>query len=164
MITRSEQAIASQNIGLIDRVLRFGLGVAMLAGGSFYVAQAGALHLYTLAEAAMLVTMLVSIYPLLTAILGVDPFYSAAGIRSGDSTGRNQCGTFPYQIKAALGKAPRYCETGDEHSLESCHDDPKPHPHHRYWQVDREPMLYPDDATIEEFAARERRMKMAGNK
>ncbi len=162
MITRSEQVNASQNIGLIDRVLRFGIGVAMLAGGAYYVAQAGALHLYTTMEAAMLVSMLVSIYPLMTAVLGVDPFYFAIGIRSGNSNGRDQCGTFPYQVRAAFGKAPRYCESADERSLGSCHDDPQERPHHLHWQVDREPMLYPDDATIEKFAARERRMKLAG--
>ncbi len=162
MITRSDQVTASQNIGLIDRVLRFGIGAAMLAGGAVFVSQAGALHQYTMTEAAMLVVMLVSIFPLLTAILGVDPFYSAAGIRSGGSTGRNQCGTFPYQVMAALGKAPRYCETNDEHSLGSCHNESQEHPHHHYWQVDKEPMIYPDDATIEKFAARERRMKLAG--
>lgn len=162
MIIRTEQVNAYHNIGLIDRVVRFAVGVAMLAGGAFYVTQAGALHAYTATEAGMLITMLVSIYPLLTAVLGVDPLYTVVGISSGSNTGRNQCGTFPYQIKAALGKAPRYCETADcEHSLESCHDDPRERPHHVYWRVDKEPMLYPDDKTIAEFAAHERKLEMA---
>lgn len=163
MIVRAEQVHACHNIGLFDRISRFVIGVAMLAGGSYYVAQAGALHAYTATEAGMLVMMLVSIYPLMTAILGVDPLYSITGVKSGGDTGRNQCGTFPYQVKAALGKAPRYCETGDcEHSLESCHDDPRERPRHAYWRVDQEPMLYPDDATVAKFAARERRLRMAG--
>ncbi len=160
MITRSEKSNASQNIGLIDRILRFGIGASMLAGGSLFVIQAGQMH--TAMEAATLVMMMLSIYPLMTAVLGVDPFYSLADIRTGGNTGRNQCGTLPYQIRAALGKAPRFCETSDERSLEACHDEPEPHPHHVYWRVDQEPMLYPDDATIEAFAARERKLKLTG--
>lgn len=162
MLTRTEQVKGYHNIGLIDRVVRLVVGIAMLAGGAFYVAQAGALHTYTTTEMTMLITILVSIYPLLTAVLGVDPIYTVTDTSSGSNTGRNQCGTFPYQIKAALGKAPRYSETADsEHSLESCHDDPREQPHHAYWRVDKEPMLYPDDKTIEEFAERERKLGMA---
>ncbi len=164
MITKAEKSHASQNIGLFDRVLRTAVGTAMLAGGAVFVIQAGENHAYTMMETGVLVMMLVSIYPLLTAIIGVDPFYSAASIRSCSDSGRNQCGTFPYQVKAALGKGPRYCETDGEHSLASCHDEPEEHPHHVYWQVDQEPMLYPDDATIEKFAARERRQKVMSSK
>ncbi len=164
MITRAEKVNASQNIGLIDRLARAVVGTVMLAGGSLYVAQAGTLHAYTVTETAMLVMMLASIYPLLTGILGVDPFYSIADLKSGGNTGKNQCGTFPYQVKAAMGKAPRYCETDAEHSLASCHDEPEAHPRHAYWHIDQEPMLYPDDAAIEEFAARERRLKKAARK
>lgn len=164
MLTRAEKSFACQNIGLIDRILRAIVGSAMLAGGAVFVIQAGEIHAYNTMEAGMLVMMLVSIYPLLTAIIGVDPFYSAAGIRSCSDRGWNQCGTFPYQVKAALGKAPRYCETDGEHSLASCHDEPVENPHHVYWRVDQEPMLYPDDATVEEFARRERRQKVMSSK
>jgi hypothetical protein len=161
MIIRAEKSQASQNIGLIDRLLRAVIGSAMLAGGTAVLLQASALPAITAMEAAMLGMILVSIYPLLTAVVGVDPFYSAAGIRSCSISGKNQCGTFPFQIKAALGKAPRYCETDDEHSLDACHDEPMEHPHHAYWRVDKEPMLYPDDATIEEFSKRERELELS---
>lgn len=161
MITRSEKSQASQNMGLADRILRLMIGAAMLAGGSVFVVQAGALHAYNILEAVMLITMMVSVYPLLTAILGVDPVYSLFNTRTCSDSGRNQCGTFPYQVKAALGKAPRYCEASDDHSLEGCHDESEEKPHHAVWRVDKEPMLYPDDKAMAEFADRERRLKMS---
>ena len=51
-------------------------------------------------------SMLFSIYPLLTAIIGVDAFYSWANIRSCGGSERSQCGTFPYEVDAALGRHP----------------------------------------------------------
>lgn len=160
MITRAENVHAPQNLGLFDRIARFAIGVAMLGGGSVFVIQAGELHAYTVMEAGMLVMMIASVYPLMTAILGYDPLYSLAHVRSCSDSGRNQCGTFPYQVRAALGKAPKYCEVSDQHSLEACHDEPAEHPRHAWWQIDKEPMLYPDDATIEAFARRERKLRL----
>lgn len=109
-------------------------------------------------EFGTLVLMLVSIYPLMTTMLGQDPFYNLAGIRSCNDSGRNQCGTFPYQVKAAMGHTPRYSDAEDERSLESTHNEAKGKPHHKTWKVDRDPILYPDEKTMEQFTERERRM------
>jgi len=96
----------------------------------------------------------ISVYTLLTATLGWDPLYALLHIRSGSRTGRNQCGTLPYQVKAILGRAPKYCdsdEIGVEHSLEACHDTAEEQPHHATWKVEQEPMIYPSDAQLNTY-------------
>lgn len=143
MTILAEKSHATQNIGLIDRVLRLVIGVAMITTAYYYTAYANLpaeswdpLGSYT---------MLAAIYPLLTGMLGWEPLYALFSVRSCSDSGRNQCGTFPYQWKSLIGHAPKYCESDAEHSLEACHDEPGDHPRHRIWRVDHEPMLYPDD-------------------
>jgi hypothetical protein len=155
VIIRSGKVVSLQNTGLFDRTIRFLIGGAMLAGGIAYLNLVSEPLAQTTGIVAFIV-MILSLYPLLTALVGVDPIYAAAGIRSCNDSGRNQCGTLPYQIMAILGKAPRYCETDDERSLTSCHDEHQEHPRHARWKVDQKPMLYPDDETMDEFAERER--------
>lgn len=100
--------------------------------------------------------MAVSAYPLMTAMIGVDPLYRLIGIRSCVDSGTNQCGTLPYQLRARKGEAPAYCETDDTRGLENCHDEPQEKPHHPNWRVDQDPMLYPDDAAMAKFSARQK--------
>lgn len=112
-----------QNIGLADRVIRTIIGVALLGGGMYVVLSGN-----TISWEAYL--MAVSVYPLLTAILGWDPVYGAMGTRTCriDGDGRNQCGTFPYEVDAALGHNPTP-DRGFEydHSLTGAHHESTKH-------------------------------------
>lgn len=155
MIIKSEKVKASQNLGLIDRVLRLVIGTAALVGGVVFLQEASELLMQSTGVTVFIV-MIASLYPLLTALVGVDPFYFATRIRSCSDSGRNQCGTLPYQIMAMLGTAPAYCESASERSLTACHNEREEHPHHPSWTIDQEPMIYPDDATMDEFAEREK--------
>lgn len=158
MLIRAENVRPeNENIGLLDRVARLVIGGALLGVGLFYLALTPGMLTTAGVDHLLLFGIGISVYPILTAVLGVDPVYHHFGIRSGGDTGFNQCGSFPYQLKAALGRAPKYCEIDDERSLEACHDEPRERPHHKLWRVDQEPMLYPDDAAWAEFSARERR-------
>lgn len=90
-----------QNLGWLDRVIRVVIGTAMLAYPVFQIATSE-----TVQEPWLMYSMLLSIYPLLTAILGYDPLYAQFVIRTCDTSERNQCGTFPYEVDAALGNQP----------------------------------------------------------
>ncbi len=139
-----------QNMGLIDRVARFVIGGAMLAYAVPPYASWGTP--LTLGQQTLMIG--ISAYALMTAIIGWDPLYALLHVRSGSATGRNQCGTFPYEVKAMLGRDPNYCdsdEIGVEHSLEACHDTPQEQPHHATWKVDQEPMIYPSDAQLNTY-------------
>lgn len=90
---------AIQNLGLADRCFRFILG-SLLIGVAFFDLYYGSIaswHTYV---------MLLAIYPIMSAILGWDPFYAAAGSKSCDTSGTNRCGTFPYEVQAALHLLP----------------------------------------------------------
>jgi len=107
------------NMGLLDRVLRAIIGGAMVGIGAFSIYLTG----NPTWEPFL---MLVAIYPLTTSIVGVCPLYYALGARSCStaSTGRNQCGTFPYEVDAALGRNPIPDKEYD-HSLVAAHHEKK---------------------------------------
>jgi len=88
-----------QNLGLIDRVVRGLMAVLLIAGPIIHLALGNILswHGYV---------MLAGIYPALTSILGCDPFYAMLKVRSCGTSDRTQCGTFPYEVDAALGNSP----------------------------------------------------------
>lgn len=103
-----------QNLGLYDRCLRVLAGVILLGGSVAHLVLADSMvswHAYT---------SLLSIYPFLTGILGWDPLYEMAEVRSCQLTGRNQCGTFPYELESVLGGTPQPEEEYD-HSLAGVH-------------------------------------------
>ena len=100
-----------QNVGAIDRTIRVVLGFAMLGVPYFQLLQPGAMIEYWQA-----VSMMISIYPCLTGILGYDPIYGLFSVKSCDTSNRNQCGSFPYQVDALLGHNP-IPEDDQEHSL-----------------------------------------------
>lgn len=139
-----------QNLGPVDRVLRFGGGVLIVGSIVLFWEMKHA----WLPLPVMVYATAIAIYPILTGLVGWDPFYALFNIRSCGDNGRNQCGTFPYQLRALMGRAPQYCDSDDERSLEACHDEPGERPHHRSWRVDQEPMLYPDDKTLDEYVKR----------
>lgn len=99
-----------QNLGIVDRVVRVAIGVLLLGGSALHLSVIDGVvgwHAYA---------KLISIYPLLTAMLGWDPLYSLFSVRSCNLTGRNQCGTLPYELDAAMGHDPRPQRAYD-HSL-----------------------------------------------
>ena len=103
MTTTMQKLDVVQNEGLVDRVFRFVIGAIMLAIGSIGVAITP--HI-TWWESTLII---VSVYPLLTAILGYDPFYSLfkAKTCSLDADSKNACGSFPYEVDAAMGRKPQ---------------------------------------------------------
>jgi hypothetical protein len=153
MITPSEKVRTLENIGLIDRLFRFIIGGAALG---YFVLYGLMQHPHLSMTVQVTITAL-ALYPLITAMMGWDPVYAVFGARSCSSTGRHQCGTLPYQFKAIMGHAPKYCESETEHSLEACHDDTQERPHHTLWKVEQEPMLYPDDATLDAYVRKQER-------
>jgi hypothetical protein len=67
--------------------------------------------------------ILLAVYPLMTTLVGWDVIYQFFGARSCTLTGgRNQCGTLPYEVDAALGHSPKLDEGYDyDHSLAGSH-------------------------------------------
>lgn len=100
-----------QNLGVVDRTLRFLVGTAMLAIPYFMLSQTNAT-----VESWQSWLMVLSVYPCLTAILGMDPVYRLFGKKSCDLSARNQCGTYPFQVDAFIGRKPKP-EDDYEHSL-----------------------------------------------
>lgn len=148
MVTSSEQSgPVIQNMGLVDRVARFLIGGGILG----YVVSYYEMKHPSLSLAWQTGLVAGSLYPLITAMIGWDPVYAWLKIRSCRPTGRHQCGTLPYQFRAILGRAPKYCEECDEHSLEACHDSPQANPRHAVWAVDREPIIYPTGAQLDGY-------------
>lgn len=100
-----------ENVGAIDRIVRAILGALLLAVVFTLAAQS-----YVLGWHAVL--SLVAVYPLLTAIVGFDPFYALWGAKTCSTDGANQCGTFPYEVASLAGKAPP-CAASYDCSLET---------------------------------------------
>lgn len=100
-----------QNVGVIDRTVRVIAGFAMLGIPYFQLLQPSAVLEYWQA-----LSMAFSVYPCLTGIMGYDPFYGLFSVKSCDTSSRNQCGSFPYQVDALLGHDP-IPEDDQEHSL-----------------------------------------------
>jgi len=148
--------VVIQNMGLFDRLFRLTLGIAMFVFAYYFVVFAGSTSALWDSYA-----MLIAIYPILTGALGWDPFYAMFKVKSCSITGRNRCGTLPYEFKAMAGHAPEVCEIGSEHSLESCHDAGVTKPHHKFWRVNQDPMIYPDDDDWDEYLKRMRDKEVA---
>ena len=107
-----------QNIGLTDRIVRVLIGAVMLAGGCFLIGSGEYVFLGTGIS-------LLSVYPLMTTMMGWDPLYQATGSRSCNiEGGRNACGTLPFEVDAALGHKP-VPDHDYDHSLSGSHRDLK---------------------------------------
>lgn len=105
-----------ENIGLVDRMVRFFAGGALMVFGVYSA-------LTTSHDVVSAAAILLAVYPLMTAMLGWDPFYNLIGGRSCNLVGgRNQCGTLPYEVDAALGHNPHPDEGYEyDHSLVGSH-------------------------------------------
>jgi Inner membrane protein YgaP-like, transmembrane domain len=114
--TKSETKLETiQNIGLVDRLVRFSLATVFLAVPAYELVVMG--DHFALSYGLL---MLLSIYPALTGMLGWDPYYQLTGAKSCGTTERNQCGTLPYEIDAALGHHP-IPNNDSDHSLAGSH-------------------------------------------
>jgi hypothetical protein len=99
-----------ENLGWLDRLIRFMIG-SVIIGSVFAV-----LYMYTdpvWAEAGYqdrgwaVYPLLLSVYFFLTGIFGSDPIYGLLHIRSCGGSPRNPCGSFPFEVDAALGNNPK---------------------------------------------------------
>ena len=109
-----------ENIGLVDRAVRFFGGGALMTYGVVQIILGG--H-----DIVSAVAILLAVYPLMTTFMGWDPFYHLFDARSCSlAGGRNQCGTFPYEVDSALGHEP-IPDQGFEydHSLVGSHHEPR---------------------------------------
>ena len=106
----------AENIGLVDRMVRFFGGGALM---TFGVLSA----LLTQHDVVSAIAILLAVYPLMTTVMGWDPFYQLFGVRSCTlESGRNQCGTLPYEVDSALGHEPKPDEGYEyDHSLAGSH-------------------------------------------
>ena len=103
--------VVEQNLGMLDRSIRFILGCVMLGVPFYMMTQVGqpAEQLYNW-------SMLLSIYPFLTAVTGCDVLYKPFHIKSCDLSRRNKCGSFPFELDAWFGRDP-VPEDDTEHTL-----------------------------------------------
>ena len=106
----------AENIGLVDRMVRFFGGGALMTYGVLSALLTG----HTVVSA---IAILLAVYPLMTTMMGWDPIYQLFGARSCNLEGGcNQCGTLPYEVDAALGHNPQPDKGYDyDHSLTALH-------------------------------------------
>lgn len=88
------------NIGFIDRSLRFIIG-GVLLGSVFYLMPTAMISILGSEIMLMKLLPIVSIYPLLTAWMGWDPFYHLASINSSMPIKEDMCGDIVDQVKTA---------------------------------------------------------------
>lgn len=108
------QLAVIQNLGWIDRVVRTVAGFALLAYATHFLSGEAAAPVWAT------YAVLASIYPILSGIIGYDALYDYFSVRSCGLSDRNPCGTFPYEVDAALGNHP-VPNSDVEHSLERSH-------------------------------------------
>jgi hypothetical protein len=106
----------AENIGLVDRMVRFFGGGALMALGVMSALLSG--H-----DVISAIAILLAVYPLMTTLMGWDPIYQLLGARTcALEGGRNQCGTLPYELDSALGHEPKPDVGYDyDHSLTGSH-------------------------------------------
>jgi hypothetical protein len=107
-----------ENIGLVDRMVRFFGGGALMAYGIFTA-------LTTTHDLVSASAILLGVYPLMTTMMGWDPIYHLFGAKTcAIKGGRNQCGTLPYEMESALGHNPKPDDGYEyDHSLAGSHYD-----------------------------------------
>jgi hypothetical protein len=117
--TGGNRATPIQNMGYLDRIIRFALGVAMISVSATVLIVSSASPTWLEESTTMpvwpYVVALIGIIPLFTAILGWCPVYRLFGIKSCGGP-NNPCGTLPYELYAATGNDPKP-KTRSDHSL-----------------------------------------------
>jgi len=120
--TESNQWIP-QNLGWLDRLIRFMIGTAILAVSlTILVLYTGPVWLEQTAKVPswLYYAPIAGIYFFITAIYGACPVYGLFHIRSCGGSARNPCGTFPFEVDAAIGHHP-IPDSNIEHSLATSH-------------------------------------------
>lgn len=119
----SKKSNVMENLGWLDRLIRFVLGITFISVAATYLFIADTTPAW-LKDGAPQVwpyyLMIIAVYPFITAILGRDPFYGFFKIKSCDTSERNVCGTFPFEVDAAMGHKP-VPDSDIEHSLSMSH-------------------------------------------
>ena len=105
-----------QNLGWLDRSLRLLATAAMIAIPCYLLLSQDN------APNWLFYMILLAVYPGLTAVMGYDVLYEILGTKTCGNSERNPCGTFPYEIDAAMGHKP-IPESELEHSLAVAHHD-----------------------------------------
>ena len=98
------------NIGFIDRSLRFIIG-GVLLGSVFYLSPAAMISVFGFELMLMKLLPIISIYPLLTAWIGWDPFYHLANIRSSMPIKEDICADIMDQVKTATHAKTTHAKT-----------------------------------------------------
>ena len=104
---RKTQFRIIENMGWLDRIIRMIVGTAMLIVPIIVLAM-NAMRLDEGGSVAgwWYVVMLVALYPFWTCSIGWDPIYSLFNVRTCGGSEKNPCGTFPYEVDAAVGHHP----------------------------------------------------------
>ena len=110
-----------ENMGWLDRIIRMIVGTALiivpmifLTMNSMRLDEGGSV------SAWWYVGMLVALYPFWTSSIGWDPVYSLFNIRTCGGSEKNPCGTFPFEVDAAVGDHP-IPDSDVVHSLTAAH-------------------------------------------
>ena len=114
-----------ENLGWLDRIIRVMAGTALLVI-PIIILSMNAMRLDEGGSVSgwWYVTMLVSLYPFWTSSIGWDPIYSAFNMRTCGGSEKNPCGSFPYEVDAAVGHHP-IPDSEIVHSLTASHHDAK---------------------------------------
>jgi hypothetical protein len=129
--TGKKISFVPENLGWLDRLIRFFIGTAMMSAAFTYFIIGNTTPTWLSEEAPHgwpYYFLLIAIYPFVTAILGRDPVYALFKIKSCDTSPRNVCGTFPFEIDTAMGHHP-IPDSEIEHSLSMSHHQKKPAKH-----------------------------------
>lgn len=115
--------LVAENLGWLDRLLRFIIATAFISVSATYLFIGVSSPTWLEAGEPMswpYYLMLIAIYPMMTAIMGRDPVYGILRIKSCGTSAKNPCGTFPFELDAAIGRNP-IPDSEIEHSLSISH-------------------------------------------
>lgn len=120
--TQTRRIRVVENLGWLDRGIRLVIGTALVVVPlTIITVNVPRIDLGVASLSGWLyVSILVAVYPFLTAALGWDPVYRLFNVRSCGGSERNPCGTLPYELDAAVGDHP-IPDSTIEHSLRTAH-------------------------------------------
>ena len=110
-----------ENMGWLDRIIRMIVGTVLIIVPMIFLA----IYSMRLDEGNSVspwwyVGMLVSLYPFWTSSIGWDPVYDLFNLRTCGGSEKNPCGSFPYEVDAAVGHHP-IPDSDVVHSLTAAH-------------------------------------------
>jgi hypothetical protein len=129
-VSTDNSSLVPENLGWLDRLLRFIAGTALISVSATYLFLSTTTPTWLNESEPMAwpyFLMIIAIYPIVSAILGRDPIYSILGVRSCGNSPKNPCGSFPFELDAAMGNKP-IPDSEIEHSLSTSHHEHKGHP------------------------------------